>query len=600
MNLRPEKDELCVIIGAGPAGLTAAHELARLGIRSVVLEKDNLVGGISRTINYKGYRGDIGGHRFFTKVRVVRELWEEIMGDDFLVRPRLSRIYYNNRFFDYPLRIGNTLKGLGLVESSLTVLSYIQARLRPEHEEKTFEQWVSNRFGRRLFRTFFKSYTEKVWGIPSSEIDADWARQRIKNLDFMAAVRSALVGAKTQGSKLVPSLIDQFHYPRLGSGMMWERLQAKLADKHIETRLDHLVVKVHHTGDRVTALTTRDRQGHEIRIAGDHFISSMPLRDLIHALDPPPPKDVLDAADRLRYRDFITVMLIVDAPEIFPDNWIYVHSPEVKVGRIQNFKNWSPEMVPDPSKTSLGLEYFAQEGDELWTMSDDRLIDLARSECAKLRFAAAEKVMDGAVVRMPKAYPVYDSKHRESVEAIRNWIGTLKNLYSVGRNGQHRYNNMDHSMTSAMGAAQVVQGAEIDVWDVGLDKSYLEGQETVGDVDREAAITDEVIRDTFARYDAPAMGAALGLVAAVVLFVMSMVLILKGGEPIGPSLMLLSNYLPGYRMTPVGVVIGALQAGGWAFVFGFLLAHSINLVVGMIEGWLLRRIEIVRMMEDGD
>jgi len=600
MNLQPEKGELCVIIGAGPAGLTAAHELARLGTRSVVLEKDSLVGGISRTVNHKGYRCDIGGHRFFTKVRVVRKLWEEIMGDDFLVRPRLSRIYYNNRFFDYPLRIRNTLKGLGLVESFLMGLSYIRARLFPEREEKTFEQWVSNRFGRRLFGTFFKSYTEKVWGMSCSEISADWARQRIKNLDFMAAARNALVGAKTHGNKVVTSLIDQFHYPRLGSGMMWERLQAKLAEKHIETRLNQQVIRIHHTGGRVTAVTARDGQGRETRVDGEHFIASMPLRDLIRAMDPPPPQDVGNAANSLRYRDFLTVMLVVDAPEVFQDNWVYVHSPEVKVGRIQNFKNWSPEMVPDPSKTSLGLEYFAQEGDELWTMSDDDLIDLARSECVRLGFATAGNVMDGAVVRMPKAYPVYDSKHGESVEAIRNWIGTLKNLHPVGRNGQHRYNNMDHSMVSAMCAARVVRGAEMDIWDVGVDKAYLEEPETVGDVERENMITNEVIRDTFARYDAPAMGTALGLMAAIVLFLMSMTLILKGGEPIGPTLMLLSNYLPGYRMTLVGVVIGALQAGGWAFLFGVLLARAINLVVGMIEGLLLRRIEIVRTMEDGD
>jgi protoporphyrinogen oxidase len=599
MNLQPEKGELCVIIGAGPAGLTAAHELARLGMRSVVVEKDSLVGGISRTINHKGYRCDIGGHRFFTKVRGVRELWEEIMGDDFLVRPRLSRIYYKNRFFDYPLRIRNTLKGLGLIESFLMGLSYIRARLFPEREVKTFEQWVSNRFGRRLFGTFFKSYTEKVWGMSCSEISADWARQRIKNLDFMAAVRNALIGATTHRNKLVTSLIDQFQYPRLGSGMMWERLQAKLAEKHIETRLNQQVIRVHHAGGRVTAVTARDGQGRETRVDGEHFIASMPLRDLIRAMDPPPPQDVGNAADSLHYRDFITVMLVVDAPEVFQDNWIYVHSPEVKVGRIQNFKNWSPEMVPDPSKTSLGLEYFAQEGDELWTMSNDDLIDLARSECVRLGFATAGNVMDGAVIHMPKAYPVYDSKHRESVGAIRNWIGTLRNLHPVGRNGQHRYNNMDHSMASAMCAARVVRGAEIDLWDVGVDEAYLEEPETGGDVEREDMITDELIRNMFAKYDAPAMGTALGLMAAIVLFLMSMTLILKGGDPVGPTLMLLGNFLPGYRMTLVGAVTGALEAGGWAFLFGILLAHSINLVVGMIEGLLLRRIEIVRTIEEG-
>jgi len=600
MNSQPEKGELCVIIGAGPAGLTAAYELARLGMRSVVLEKDFCVGGISRTINHSGYRCDIGGHRFFTKVHFIRELWEELMGEDFLLRPRLSRIYYKNRFFDYPLRIRNTLKGLGLVESFLMGLSYIRARLRPEREEKTFEQWVSNRFGRRLFRTFFKSYTEKVWGMSCSEISADWARQRIKNLDFIAAARNALVGAKTHGNKLVTSLIEQFHYPRLGSGMMWERLQEKLAEKQIETRLNQEVIKVHHAGGRVTAVTARDGQGREIRIRGEYFISSMPLRDLINAMDPQPPRDVGNAADSLCYRDFITVMLVVDTPAIFPDNWIYVHSPEVKVGRIQNFKNWSSEMVPDPSKTSLGLEYFAQEGDELWNMSDDRLIDLARSEWTRLGFATVGKVIDGTVIRMPKAYPVYDSKHKDSLEVVRNWIGTLKNLYPVGRNGQHRYNNMDHSMASAICAARAVHGAKIDIWDVGVEKAYLEEAEAEGEVEREKMITAKVIRDTFANYDALAMGTALGLMAAIVLFLMSIILILKGGDPIGPTLLLLSNYFPGFRMTLIGIVIGTLQAGGWAFFFGLLLAHSINLVIGIIKNMLLRQIEIVRTMEDGD
>lgn len=601
MKAQEKGVERCVIIGAGPAGLTAAYELALKGRPCVVFEQDGIAGGISRTVNYKGYRCDVGGHRFFTKVHAVRDLWDKLMGPDFLVRPRLSRIYYNNRFFDYPLRIGNTLKGLGIIESMLMGFSYIRARLFPAREEKTFEQWVSNRFGARLFRTFFKSYTEKVWGIPCSEISADWAQQRIKNLNFMAAVKNALLGTRTQGKKIITSLIDQFQYPRLGPGMMWERFCGKLDEKGVPVELNTKVTRIHCEDGRVAAVTVRNAAGEERRVQGDHFISSMPLRDLVNCMEPPPPREVVDAANSLKYRDFITVLVVIDKPDVFPDNWIYVHSPEVKVGRIQNFKNWSPEMVPDAAKTALGLEYFAQEGDALWNMADKDMVALATRECVKLGFASESSVIDGAVIRMPKAYPVYDSVYKDSLAAIRRWLDGLKNLCPIGRNGQHRYNNMDHSMVSAMCAARVVQGAEIDIWDLGVDRAYLEELDGATDEEREEAITEDMIRDTFARYDGVALGVALGVVSAFVIFALSIALILRGGEVIGPTLALLGQYLPGYSVTVTGAITGAVEVAVGMYLFGYLLAHAINWAVGLIEGMFLRRIEILRtVLEDAD
>ncbi|MBA4389176.1 MAG: hypothetical protein C0404_14480, partial [Verrucomicrobia bacterium] len=311
-------------------------------------------------------------------------------------------------------------------------------------------------------------------------------------------------------------------------------------------------------------------------------------------------REVAAAAGSLKYRDFITVLVVIDEADVFPDNWIYVHSPEVKVGRIQNFKNWSPEMVPDQSKTSLGLEYFAQEGDELWRMPDADLVALARKECVRLGFATETNVIDGAVIRMPKAYPVYDGVYKDALQVIRGWLGGFKNLHPIGRNGQHRYNNMDHSMVSAMCAARMVrEGTEIDLWNVGVEKAYLEELDTKA-AEREEAVTAKIIRDTFARYDGIALGAALGVMGSVILFLVSIVLILRGDNPLGPTLSLLSNYLPGYSVTVTGALVGALEAAAGSFVFGFLLAKTINLVVGLMEGVFLRRIEILRTVEDDD
>lgn len=460
-----------VVVGAGPAGLTAAYELVLQGIRPLVLEQGDRVGGIARTVTHNGYRFDIGGHRFYTKAPEVQQLWEDVMGGQFLRRPRLSRIYYNGRFFNYPLSIGNVVWNLGLIESARILFSYLTARLRPLPVEETFEQWVVNRFGERLFRTFFKTYTEKVWGIPCSEIRADWAAQRIKGLSLVSAVMNALFG--TRGAK---SLLDEFHYPRLGPGQLWEQFQEIVEQKGGRVQLNSSVVAIHRDGKRIRSISVKEN-GHVRQVRGEQFISSMPVSTLVRRLDPPPPPEILAAARGLKYRDFLIVALVIDQAELFPDNWIYVHTPEVRVGRIQNFKNWSPDMVPDPSKTCLGMEYFCSRGDDLWEQSDEELISLATREIRRLGLAGSARVEDGSVIRQPKAYPVYDGEYRWHLEAIRAYLDGFENLQTIGRNGMHRYNNQDHSMLCGLYAARNVRGGEHDLWEVNTERSYYEEQQ---------------------------------------------------------------------------------------------------------------------------
>lgn len=457
-----------VIAGAGPAGLTAAYELARRGVRPLVCEKHHIVGGIARTEQYKGYRYDIGGHRFYTKVPAVERFWHEVLGDAFVERPRLSRIYYNGAFYNYPLNLVNTLVNLGPWESVRILLSYLRAHLLPTRSEESFEEWVTNRFGRRLYETFFKTYTEKVWGISCREIRADWAAQRIKGLSLSVAVINALF--KVNNTK---TLIERFHYPLLGPGQMWERCQQAVEAMAGRVQLNTDVVRVRHQQNHVTHVTLREGE-REQELPCRQFISSMPLSELIFKLDPPPPPEVIAAARGLSYRDFILVGLIVNQEGAFPDNWIYVHSPEVKVGRIQNFGNWSSALVPNRSHTSLGMEYFCNEGDELWSCSDAELIALAREEIAKLGLARADAVEDGTVIRQPKAYPVYDGTYRAHVETIRTFLRGFSNLQTIGRNGMHRYNNQDHSMLSGMLAVENLFGASHDLWELNTERSYYE------------------------------------------------------------------------------------------------------------------------------
>ncbi len=464
-----------VIIGAGPAGLTAAYELCKEGVPSVVLEKDDVVGGISRTVNYKGYLFDIGGHRFFTKVKAVDDMWREVLGDKrFLRRSRLSRIYYNKKFFYYPLKATNAMFGLGLWNCMMMVLSYAKAQVFPTKEERSFEDWICNRFGKRLYNTFFKTYTEKVWGMPCTEISADWAAQRIKGLSLISTIKNALLTKQLkQKGDVIKTLIDAFDYPEKGPGMMWELVADEIQTKNCKLKMQSSVEKIYWKPGKITALETNAAGEREV-IEGTDFISSMPIQELVRKMDPRPPQEVLEAADKLAYRDFLTVSLIVNKAELFQDNWIYIHDPDVKVGRIQNFKNWSPSMVPDPAKTCLGLEYFCFEGDGLWSMSDKDLVALGIRELGVLGLVDPNDVEDGAVVRMPKAYPVYDGVYVDAIDTIRDFLLRVPNMYLVGRNGMHKYNNQDHSMLTAMLSVKNILGANYDVWGVNVDNEYHE------------------------------------------------------------------------------------------------------------------------------
>jgi protoporphyrinogen oxidase len=467
-----------VIAGGGPAGLTAAYELTKHGKSCVVLESDpRLVGGISRTDQYKGYRFDIGGHRFFSKSDEVNRLWREILGEELLTRSRMSRIYYDRKFFHYPLKPVNALLTLGAWRSLRIGLSYLKAKLAPRKPERSFEDWVVNRFGRELFEIFFKSYTEKVWGMPTSTITAEWAAQRIQNLSLVKAVTSALFGRfGTRRGEVIKTLIDEFQYPRLGPGQMWEVARDRIRAQGGGVHLDRRVIQIDHDGSSVKSFLTRDALGRHTCYLGRHFLSTLPIRELIRAMKPAPPADVIHAAESLKYRDFLTVVLIVDKAQTFPDNWIYIHEPQVRLGRVQNFKNWSPDLVPDPTKTSLGLEYFCFEGDDLWTMSDADLVALGRREIESIGLVAASAVIDGCVVRMPKAYPVYDEEYQGHVAVIRGWLKGLGNLELAGRNGMHKYNNQDHSMMTALLAARNILGlGPFDTWKVNTDALYHEG-----------------------------------------------------------------------------------------------------------------------------
>jgi protoporphyrinogen oxidase len=468
-----------VVIGAGPAGLTAAHELTRRGRPVTVLEADQVVGGISRTVEREGWRFDIGGHRFFTKVPAVEAWWHQVLGDeDFLSRPRMSRILYAGTLFDYPLRPVNALRNLGVVEAVRCVASYVRAQVRPPRDQSHFEGWVSARFGRRLYRMFFKTYTEKVWGMPATEIQADWAAQRIKNLSLGTAILRALFPRKGQTD--VTTLIDHFQYPKTGPGLMWERATEQVRAGGGVVRLCTAVTRLHREDGGVVAVEAQvtDAAGRVTgadRLPATEVISSMPLPELVLAMEPPAPDHVQAAARALSHRDFLTVALVVPEAAGFPDNWIYIHSPEVRVGRIQNFGSWSPFLVKD-GRTCLGLEYFVDEGDDLWESPDDDLVALATEELDVLGLVAAGSVERGYVVRMPKAYPVYDEGYDRQVQVIRDWLAeAAPNVHPVGRNGMHRYNNADHSMVTAMLTVEnILDGTGHDVWAVNVEEDYHE------------------------------------------------------------------------------------------------------------------------------
>jgi len=600
---RETNAKLVIIAGGGPAGLTAAYELYKKGIESIVLEKDTVVGGLARTVDYRGYHFDIGGHRFFTKVQAVEEMWREVLKEDFLTCQRLSRIYYNKKFFYYPLRAMNALTGLGLWNSFLILVSYCTSRVFPQKPEETFEQWVCNRFGKRLYNIFFKTYTEKVWGIPCSEIRAEWAAQRIQGLSLLTALKNALLKERRQNkSAIIKTLVDSFEYPKYGPGMMWKTVADLVSRNGSQVRLQTEVEAIHWSGNRVESIEVKSN-GHTEEISGTDFISSMPVREMIRKLQPAAPQEVLDAANGLNYRDFLTIALVVNRKEVFPDNWIYIHDPAVKVGRIQNFKNWSPYMVPDSDKTCLGLEYFCFEGDGLWNMSDADLVDLGKRELEALGLVRAADIEDGTVVRVPKAYPVYDSTYRQSLEVVRDFLTRLENLQLVGRNGMHKYNNQDHSMLTAMLAVKNILGENHDLWSVNVEEEYHEEvrAESVQVSPAIAAVAStqprvpvrrdvaaEVLIRTFARMDKLAFAVAVGTVCGLAVFSATLFLILKGGNVIGPQLYLLHQYFAGYEISTWGAFIGLGYGVLWGFLFGWLFSYLRNLLLGLYL-YLIRR-----------
>jgi len=458
-----------LIIGAGPAGLTAAWEAEKHGIKTIILESDKEIGGISRTVEKNGWRFDIGGHRFFTKVDEVYKIWDEILDKkDFLMRPRMSRIYYKNKFYDYPLKASNALFNLGIIEAIRCVLSYFYVRLNPPKNQDNFENWVAARFGWRLYNIFFKTYTEKVWGVDARTIGSDWASQRIKNLSLMKAILNAFQINKS--GEIITTLIDKFKYPKYGPGMMWETAYRKLLEKNHKILLSSKVVSIDKNNDTYE-VTIQSGEVFEAK----NILSSMPLAHLPKTINPEPNNNIIASGKNLKFRDFLSVALVIDEEDAFPDNWIYIHDPGVKVGRVQNYGSWSPYMVKE-GKTCLGLEYFVNIGDELWTMDDKDLINLAIKELEKLSLINKDSTHEGYVVRMPKAYPVYDLDYSKNIEKIENWLSKdHKNIFPIGRNGMHRYNNQDHSMmTAVLSIRNILLGETNDIWKVNVEEDYHE------------------------------------------------------------------------------------------------------------------------------
>ncbi len=471
------------IIGAGPAGLTAGYLLTKAGYSVAILERDaRYVGGISRTVEHQGFRFDIGGHRFFSKSREVVDLWNEILPDDFIERPRMSRIYYEGKFYSYPLRAFEALFNLGIWRSSACMASYLRWKLFPHRDPKSFEHWVVNQFGHKLFSIFFKTYTEKVWGMSCDAISADWAAQRIKGLDLGAAIRDALMrslGLRAKpkaGEPVIKTLIESFRYPRRGPGMMWEAAAAKIQAQGGKVLLDRGVDGLSYdTATGIWTVSVLLGDGSRETYTARHLVSSAPVRELVDAIRPRPLSTF--HARALQYRDFLTVALIAKSEKTFPDNWIYIHDPSVKVGRVQNFLSWSPEMVPDEGHTCLGLEYFCFEGDGLWNSPDADLVALAKAEIGKIGLIDPADVVDACVVRQPKAYPVYDETYAENVAMVRMELERdFPSLHLVGRNGMHKYNNQDHAMMTAMLTVENILAGQRrhDVWRVNEDAEYTE------------------------------------------------------------------------------------------------------------------------------
>lgn len=587
-----ESERKVVIVGGGPAGLTAGHELARKHqIRPIVLEKLDKVGGIARTENYEGFHFDMGGHRFFTKAPEVNQFWHEVLQHEFLLRPRLSRIYYDNKYFDYPLKPLNALRGLGMWRSIQVGSSYLRWQLFPYRQEDTFEEWVTNRFGKQLFETFFKSYTEKVWGISTRELKAEWAAQRIKNLDLKTAIINMFVSTGTN----VTSLIEQFHYPRQGPGMLWTAVKDQIEEMGGEVWLNTDVVGFNRHGQRITGVVI-SRDGQEMELTGTDFISSVPIPMFINTLNPPPPPHIVAAANKLKFRDFLTVCLILNQPDLFPDNWIYIHAPEVQVGRIQNFKNWSPDMVPDPSKTSLGLEYFCNMGDALWNSSDADLIELGSREIEQIGLAKYADVVDGAVFRVEYTYPVYDSDYQEVLGTVRDYLDSFENFQTIGRNGLHRYNNQDHAMLTGMLAVRnMVLNETNNLWVVNAEQEYHEEVRPAAVEERIEHVVEEALAQAFVKMDAGAFGIAMGLAVGLILFFSTLAVVMNGRVEVIEKMYLLSEYFPGYDINVAGSILGLIYGFMLGFFVGWWFAFLRNAVVILDMALIRRRAEITLM-----
>lgn len=468
-----EQMKKAVIMGAGPAGLTAGYQLKKNAVDCTLIDKGSQVGGISKTEDYKGYKFDTGGHRFFTKFDEVNNLWHEVLGEDFRKTPRLSRIYCKGKFFDYPLKPINAIINIGFVDAVRIVSSYFWIKIFPYKEEKTLEQWVSNRFGKWFYRIFLKAYPEKVWGSPCSEIESEFGAQRIQGVTLMAAVKNAIF--KPKGNK-IKSLIDEFDYPKYGAGMMYTEMKDKIEEMGGKVLIKSKVTKVNHKNNVIKSVEYVDEKGITHVEEGTDFISSIPITELINILSPKADKEVIEAASNLRYRSIVTVNLIINKKEIFPDNWIYIYPAEIKHGRVEDFKNWSADMVPDQNKSSLSLEFFCNEDDEIWNTPDEELFKLGAKEAEMLNFCKRSEIEDYIVLRIPKAYPVYRNNYKDYLNVIEKYLRKFKNLQLIGRYGLFKYNNMDHSVLTGMYSAENIEKGDykLDTWNVNTEKEYLE------------------------------------------------------------------------------------------------------------------------------
>jgi protoporphyrinogen oxidase len=461
------------IIGAGPAGMACAYTLAKDGHTAVLIDEEKEAGGLCQTVEFSGYLFDIGGHRFLSQSDLINAIWQEVMGADLLRVRRLSRIFYRKRFFDYPLSFFNTFWNLGPFESFRCIASYGYCRLTKPGNDRTFEGWIVNRFGKRLYEIFFDTYTRKVWAVPCKDISADWAVQRIRGLSLRVAIKKALLGARSRGPK---TLAEEFLYPKRGPGQFYANLEKSLENMGTQFLFEKRVVKVNHDEGKVTSIVVMDKSRdseHEIPV--DYLFTSMPLPDLILSLHPSAPEHIRQAASLLRFRSFLVVNVILDCESLFPDQWIYVHSPDVKLGRIQNYKNWSPFMTVNPQRTSLGLEYFCTEGDEIWEMNDVDLIDFALEELEKIAIVSRGHLINGFVVRRKNVYPVYSLDYQSSLDVLREYLSLFKNLQTMGRAGLFRYDNSDHAMLSGIGAAKnYMNRSAHNLWSQGPQQEYLE------------------------------------------------------------------------------------------------------------------------------